>query len=97
MSAKKKRGIKSREIIGILLLAFSVFSIFALYVDTAGWVGLTLRGVLRIAFGDLAVLFTVLIFFVSLHIFRGKRWPPSLRKILGLALLVFEYSIWKVN
>ncbi len=93
LSAKKKRGIKSREIIGILLLAFSVFSIFALYVDTAGWVGLTLRGVLRIAFGDLAVLFTVLIFFVSLHIFRGKRWPPSLRKILGLALLVFAVTL----
>ncbi len=93
MSARQKRGIKSREIIGILLLAFSVFSILALYVDTAGWVGLTLRGALRIAFGDLAVLFAALIFFASLHIFRGKQWPPSPRKIVGLALLVFAVTL----
>lgn len=85
---KKQKGTKSREIIGILLLSLSVFSILSLYTDTAGWVGISLRKVLRISFGDLAVFYGGLLFFLSLHIFRGRQWPPSARRLFGLILLV---------
>lgn len=90
---QQKRGVKSREIIGILLLALSIFSILSLYADTAGWVGLSLRRALRISFGDLAIMFTGLLFFVSLHIFRGRKWPPSPRRIFGLTLLVSAVTL----
>lgn len=86
---KRQFGVKYREIIGILLSAFAVFSILALYVDTAGWVGLTLRRVLGAAFGDLAVVFAAILVLVSVQVFRGKRWPPTLRILLGLLLLLF--------
>lgn len=90
---QQKRGVKSREIIGILLLAFSVFSILSLYVDTAGWVGLGLRKALRVSFGDLAIMFAVLLFFASLHIFRGRQWPPSPKPVFGLTLLVCAVTL----
>lgn len=83
-----KKGVKSREIAGILLLAFSVFAIIALYVDTVGFVGWRVRQMLRILFGDAAVLFTSTLFFVSLHIFRGRRGPFPKRRALGLLLLL---------
>ncbi len=86
-------GIKPREVVGILLLASSVFSILALYVDATGKVGDHLRSILRMCFGDLAILFTVLFFLLSLHVFRGKKWPPSLQRTLGLTLLVVAVTL----
>lgn len=90
---QQKRGVKSREIIGILLLGFSVFSILSLYADTAGWVGLSLRKALKVSFGDLAVMYGGLLFFLSLHIFRGRQWPPSPRRIFGLTLLILSITL----
>lgn len=90
---ENRQGVKSREVVGILLLAFSVFSIIALYVNTAGWVGLSLRSILRICFGDLAVMFTLIFLLASFQIFRGKKWPPSLQRILGLFLLVLGITL----
>ncbi|NMA61119.1 MAG: hypothetical protein GX956_04440, partial [Firmicutes bacterium] len=90
---QQKRGVKSREIIGILLLGFSVFSILSLYADTAGWIGLSLRKALQISFGDLAVMYGGLLFFLSLHIFRGRQWPPSPRRIFGLTLLILSITL----
>lgn len=81
-------GIRPREVIGILLLGFSVFAILALYVDAAGKVGGQLRSVLRICFGDLAVLYASILVLLALHIFRGKKWPPSVQRGLGLTLLL---------
>ncbi len=86
-------GVKTREIVGILLLAFSIFAVLALYVDTAGLVGRQLRRILRVLFGDIAVVFTVTLFFLSLHVFRGKKWPPTLRKTLGLTLLLLSTAL----
>ncbi|MGI6625785.1 MAG: DNA translocase FtsK 4TM domain-containing protein [Limnochordia bacterium] len=91
--AAAKTGIKSREVGGILLLAFSVFCALALYVDAAGWVGLKLRAVLRMCFGDLAVLFVLLFCLLSLRIFRGKKWPPSFQRLFGLTLLVASVTL----
>ena len=91
--AKAQGGIRPREVVGILLLAGSVFSVLALYVDATGKVGGELRSVLRMCFGDLAVLFAVLFFLVSLHIFRGKKWPPSIQRTLGLILLVSSITL----
>lgn len=88
-----KRSTKSREIIGILLLAFSIFSILSLYTDTAGLVGIGLRQALRISFGDLAILYGILFFFGSIHIFRGKQWPPSPKRVFGLTLLVASITL----
>lgn len=86
-------GVRAREVVGILLLAFSVFSVLALYVDATGWVGMQLRAVLRSCFGDLAVLFVFVFFIAALHIMRGKKWPPSLCKVIGLGLLIFSISL----
>ncbi|HKM42850.1 MAG TPA: DNA translocase FtsK 4TM domain-containing protein [Limnochordia bacterium] len=86
-------GIKSREVVGILLLGLSVFAILALYVDATGQVGGQLRSILRMCFGDLAVLFTLLFFLLSLHVFRGRKWPPSFQRSLGLILLVASITL----
>ncbi|NLJ79695.1 MAG: DNA translocase FtsK [Firmicutes bacterium] len=87
-----EKGVKKREIAGILLLAFSVFAIISLYVDTVGYVGLQIRGLLRILFGDASVVFVAVLFFASLCIFRGRRRPFSKRKSLGLILLLLAAS-----
>ena len=91
--AKAQGGIRSREVVGILLLACSVFSILALYVDATGKVGGQLRSILRICFGDLAVLFSVLLLLLSLHIFRGKKLVPSLQRTVGLILLICAVTL----
>lgn len=88
-----KGGVQAREVVGILLLAFSVFSVLALYVDAAGWVGLRLRSILRMGFGDLAVMFSLIFFLVSLRVFRGKKWPPSWQRLVGLCLLVIAVTL----
>ena len=69
-------------------MGFYVFAILALYVDAAGKVGGQLRSVLRICFGDLAVLYASILVLLALHIFRGKKWPPSVQRGLGLTLLL---------
>ncbi len=86
-------GIRPREVVGILLLASSVFSILALYVDATGKVGAQLRSILRMCFGDLAVLFALLFFLLSVHVFRGKKWPPSIQRTIGLGLLVVAVAL----
>lgn len=86
-------GIRPREVLGILFLGFSVFSALALYVDATGKVGSQLRTILRMSFGDLAALFVVLLFALSLQIFRGKKWPPSLQRSLGLLLLIVSITL----
>lgn len=90
---KAKGGVKTREVVGILLLAFSVFSVVALYAPAAGWVGLQLRSVLRMGFGDLAIVFSAIFLFLSLWVFRGKKWPPSIQRLLGLILLVTSITL----
>ncbi len=90
---KAQGGIRPREVVGILLIACSVFSILALYVDATGKVGGQLRSILRMCFGDLAVLFSVLLLLLSLHIFRGKKWPPSIQRTAGLVLLVSSITL----
>ena len=92
-NSEARGGIKPREVGGILLLAFSVFCALALYVDAAGWVGLRLRAILRMCFGDLAVLFVLIFFFLSLRVFRGKKWPPSIQRLFGLTLLVASVTL----
>ena len=85
--AAAKTGIKSREVGGILLLAFSVFCALALYVDAAGWVGLKLQAVLRMCFGDLAVLF-VLLFASYPCAFSAVEMAPIFPELLGLPCLL---------
>lgn len=90
---KKPWGVRYREIVGILLLAFSVFSILALYVDTAGWVGLAVRSILRMLFGDLAILFSLLAIYLAFRVFLGRKWPPSVTRVLGLFLLILAITL----
>ncbi|NMA99945.1 MAG: DNA translocase FtsK [Firmicutes bacterium] len=84
---------RGREVIGILLIAFSVFSLLALYVQATGWVGMQLRSILRQAFGDLAVLFVLVFFTAACQVFRGKKWPPSVMKMIGFSLLIFAITL----
>ena len=86
-------GIRTREVVGILLLGFSIFCVLALYVDAAGKVGGQLRTLLRICFGDLAVLYALLLVLLALHVFRGKKWPPSLQRVLGMVLLLASVTL----
>lgn len=86
-------GIRPKEILGILILGFSVFSTLALYMDATGKVGGQLRTILRMSFGDLAILFVLLLFALSVHIFRGKKWPPSLQRSIGLFFLIFSITL----
>lgn len=88
-----KGGVRAREIGGILVLAFSLFCILSLYVDTTGWVGLPLRSALRMCFGDLAVLFTLLFAAGAIHMVVGRKRPVSWQTALGLALLVFSVTL----
>lgn len=83
----------TREVLGILLLAVSVFSVLALYVDATGWVGLRLRAILRMSFGDLAVLFVLLAAAGAVQVFRGRKRPLSGLRLLGLFLLIFSVTL----
>ncbi len=87
-----KGGVRSREVIGILLLAFSIFAIISLYVDTAGIVGIRIRDLLHTLFGDTAVVFTTALLFLSINVFRGTAWPPPLRKTIGFSLLLLSVA-----
>lgn len=83
----------TREVLGILLLAVSAFSVLALYVDATGWVGLRLRGILRMSFGDLAVLFVLLAAAGAVQVIWGRKRPLSRLRLLGLFLLIFSVTL----
>ncbi|WP_461365073.1 FtsK/SpoIIIE family DNA translocase [Candidatus Darwinibacter acetoxidans] len=85
---RKDSGIKAREVGGILLLAFSAFCLLSLYVDTTGRVGIPLRSVLRMCFGDLAVLFVLLFAAAAVQLFLGSKRALSWQSQAGLLLLV---------
>lgn len=90
---RKMHGVKSREIVGILLLGFSIFSILALYVDATGLVGLALRSLLRMAFGDLAILYSLVFFFASIYLFLGRKWSFDFLQLLGAFLLICAITL----
>lgn len=77
-----------REILGIFLLALSVFAIVTLYTQSPGWIGRHIRPVLQGLFGDAALLFALSLLYLSLNVFRGTLWPVPVRKILGFVLLL---------
>ncbi len=77
-----------REIIGIFLLALSVFAIVTLFTHSTGWVGNRIRPILRALFGDTALLFALSLLYLSLNVFRGSLWPLPIRRILGFGLLL---------
>lgn len=77
-----------REIIGIFLLALSVFAIVTLYAQNPGRVGRYLRPTLEALFGDTALLFALSLLYLSLNVFRGSLWPIPVRKVLGFVLLL---------
>jgi len=77
-----------REIVGIFLLALSVFAIVTLYTQSPGWVGRHIRPVLQALFGETALLFALSLLYLSLNVFRGTLWPLPVRKILGFAMLL---------
>lgn len=77
-----------REIIGILLLALSVFAIVTLYTQSTGLVGYRIKQMLQASFGDTAVLFALSLLYLSLNVFRGSLRPVPIRKLSGYALLL---------
>jgi len=90
---RKDSGVRAREVGGILLLAFSVFCLLSLYVDTTGWVGSPVRSVLRMCFGDLAVLFVLLFAVMAIQLFLGKGRALSWQSQVGLLLLIFSVTL----
>lgn len=88
-----QKGVQIREIVGILLMSFSIFSLISLHIDTAGWVGFSIKTGLKVLFGDLSVVFSVFLFFISLHLFRGKKWLSSNRKVFGFILLMLSLTL----
>lgn len=79
---------RQREIAGIFLFSLAIFSLVSLYVQSAGWVGNKLKGLLDVAFGELAVVFGVLLLIISLKLFKGSYWPVKWRRQVGLFLLL---------
>lgn len=90
---RKEYGVKAREVGGILLLAFAIFCLLSLYVDTTGWVGIPVRSFLRMCFGDLAALFAVLFAAAAVQLFLGKARSLSWQSQLGLLLLVCAITL----
>lgn len=88
-----KSGVKAREVGGLLLLAFAIFCLLSLYVDTTGWVGVPVRSVLRMLFGDLAVLFALLGALGAVQLLLGKKRSLSWQSKLGLLLLLFSVTL----
>ncbi len=88
-----KKGVLAREIAGILLMGFSIFSLIALHIDTAGWVGRSIRVGLKVLFGDLSVVFSLILFLFALHLFREKKLLSSNRKIFGFVLLMLSLTL----
>lgn len=79
---------RQREIIGIVIFAFAVFSVVSLYVQAAGIVGYQVREWLRLLFGRTAPVSGLALALVAVHIFRGSLWPIRVRKALGYAAAV---------
>jgi len=90
---RKDSGVSAREVGAILLLGFSIFCLLSLYVDTTGWVGVPVRSVLRMCFGDLAVLFALLFAVAAIQLFLGRRRPVSWSSQAGLLLLIFATTL----
>ncbi len=83
---------RQREILGILLFSFAVFSLISLYLDSTGWVGIHLRSWLEIAFGELAILFSIIILVIAVRLFRKSLWPINFRKLVGYCLLLICFG-----
>lgn len=79
---------RQREIAGIFIFSIAIFSLVSLYVQSAGWVGNKLRSLLRLTFGELAVVFGVLLLVASLKLFRGTFWPIKWRRLIGGFILM---------
>lgn len=82
---------RQREILGIILFSLAVFSLISLYVDSTGWVGNQLKIWLEIAFGQLAVIFGLVLLVIAVLVFRGSCWPINFRKLLGYSLLLSSF------
>ncbi len=74
---------RQREVAGIVLFAFAVFSVVSLYVQTAGIVGYQVREFLRLLLGMTAPGFGVVLALAAVHMIRGSLWPIRIRKALG--------------
>ncbi len=83
----KSRQSKQREIIGILLFLLAIFSSISLYFESTGLVGALIKNWLEIAFGETAIIFSIILFFLSICFFRGTYWPIKTRKLIGYLLL----------
>ncbi|HPT82471.1 MAG TPA: DNA translocase FtsK 4TM domain-containing protein [Limnochordia bacterium] len=93
IKAQKNNSARAREVGGILLLAFSVFCLLSLYLDSTGWVGSPVRAILRMCFGDLAPLFAILFGAAAVQLFLGRNRPLSWQSQLGLLLLLFSVTL----
>lgn len=87
----KQVNSKQREILGILLFSFAVFSAVSLYLQSPAWAGTVgnyLRHLLTVLFGDLAIIFVIILLVTAIHVFRGTLRRIKLRKLIGYTLLV---------
>ncbi len=79
---------RRREICGTLLFCFAAFSIVSLYVQTAGIIGYQLRSWFQLLFGQMAVLFVLILLIFSIQVFKGIFWPIKWKRHIGWSLMV---------
>ena len=82
---------RRREIFGILLFSFAVFSLISLYVEPTSWVGWFgegLRSLLQKLFGEVSFLFSFIVLVIAVKLFRGTLLPIKIRKVIGWLLLL---------
>lgn len=90
---KKKKGKLKYEIIGFILLAISLYSIFSILVEDPGKIGMALKFLLGFLFGQGSIIFAIILSLISLSILRQSKPFQWNRRFFAITILGINYCI----